>query len=172
MKVFRCNVCGEVYVGGEKPESCPFCGADKKYFVFAKEWKLLTSESLSEITKENLEKALELEIKNTNFYKAASGKSNDVYVSSMFKGLSKVEREHASVICKQLRIEKPDSTAGLNEAFDSDQENMEEADRRERNAVKFYGQASGQAVEEDVKELFKALVKIESDHISLIETNK
>lgn len=135
--------------------------------LLAKEWKLLESESLSEISKENLGKALELEIDNTNFYKAVSERSKDVYVSSMFKGLSKVEREHASVICKHLKIEKPDSKAGLDKAVDSDRENIEEANRREKRAVKFYTEARNQATEEEIKEFFKALMEIESDHIIL-----
>jgi len=167
MKVYRCKICGEVYLGEEKPKSCPFCGAHENYFVLAKEWKLLESESLSEISKENLRKALELEIDNTNFYKAVSERSKDVYVSSMFKGLSKVEREHASAICKHLKIEKPDSKAGLDKAIDSDRANIEEANRREKRAVKFYTEARNQATEEEIKEFFKALMEIESDHIIL-----
>jgi len=167
MKVYRCRVCGEVYIGTEKPVSCPFCGAHENYFVLAKEWKLLHSEVLSDATKQNLKKALDLEINNTNFYKAISEKSNDIYVSSMFKGLSKVEREHASAICKHLKIQRPDSNIGSDKAVDSDQANTEEANRRERNAVKFYGQASSQAPEEEIKEFFKALMQIESDHIVL-----
>ncbi|MBL7132002.1 MAG: ferritin [Candidatus Omnitrophica bacterium] len=169
MKVYRCCVCGEVYIGEEKPKSCPFCGAHERYFVLAKEWKLLHSETLSDITKENFKKALDLEINNTNFYKAVSQKSKDVYVSSMFKGLSKVEREHASVICKHLRIEKPDSTVGLDKAVDSDQANIEEANRRERSAVKFYGEAMKQAPEKEIKDFFNALMQIESDHIVLTD---
>ena len=169
MKVYRCRICGEVYIGEEKPKSCPFCGAHQNYFVLAKEWKLLESESLSEISKENLRKALELEIDNTNFYKAVSERSKDVYVSSMFKGLSKVEREHASAICKHLKIEKPDSKAGLDKAVDSDRANIEEANRREKRAVKFYTEARNQAPEEEIKEFFKALMEIESDHIILTE---
>ena len=110
-----------------------------------------------------------MEINNTNFYKAASEKSRDVHFSSMFKGLSKVEREHASAICKHLGIEKPDSTAGLERATDSDRANIEEANRGERIAVKFYGQAFNQAPEEEIKEFFKALMEIESDHIALTD---
>jgi len=169
MKVYRCRICGEVYIGEEKPRSCPFCGAHENYFVLAKEWKLIQSESLSEISKENLRKALELEIDNTNFYKAVSERSKDVYVSSMFKGLSKVEREHASAICKHLKIEKPDSKVGLDKAVDSDRANIEEANRREKRAVKFYTEARNQAPEEEIKEFFKALMEIESDHIILTE---
>ena len=169
MKVYRCKICGEVYIGEEKPKTCPFCGAHENLFVLAKEWKLLQSESLSEISKENLRKALDLEIDNTNFYKAVSERSKDVYVSSMFKGLSKVEREHASAICKHLKIEKPDSKVGLDKAVDYDRANIEEANRREKRAVKFYTEARSQVPEEEIKEFFKALMEVESDHIILTE---
>ncbi|MCK5535123.1 ferritin [bacterium] len=169
MQVYRCRVCGEVYIGEEKPTSCPFCGAHEGYFVLAKEWKLIHSEVLSDTSKENLKKALDLEINNTNFYKAASEKSKDVHFSSMFKGLSKVEREHASTICKHLRIAKPESSVGADKAVDSDRANIEEANRREKSAVKFYGEAINQAPEEAIKEFFKALMQIESDHIALTD---
>ena len=167
MKVYRCRVCSEVYIGEEKPKSCPFCGAHENYFVLAEEWSLLESETLSELTEGNLRKALDLEIDNKHFYNAVSDKSKDFYVSSMFKGLSKVEREHASTICKHLKIEKPDSKVGLDKAVDSDRENIEEANRREKRAVKFYTGARNQVPEEEIKEFFQALMEIESDHIIL-----
>jgi rubrerythrin len=169
IKVFRCRVCGEVYIGEEKPKTCPFCGAHENYFVSAKEWKLLGIEKISDTSRNNLKRALELEIDNTNFYRAASEKSRDIYFASMFKGLSKIEREHASAICKLLKIEKPDSRVGLDKAVDSDRLNLEEAHRRENRAVKFYGEARSQATEQDIAEFFKALIQIESDHIVLTE---
>ena len=167
MKVFRCRVCGEVYIGEEKPKSCPFCGAHERFFVSPKKWKLLKSDTLSDITKDYLRKALDLEIDNTNFYKAVSEKSKDVFVSSMFKGLSKVEREHASSICKHLNIAKPDSDVGLDKAVESDLANIEESNKREKRAVKFYAEAAGKAAEKEIKEFFKALIEIETDHITL-----
>lgn len=170
MNVYRCRVCGEVYIGAHKPGSCPFCGAHEQYFVSASEWTLLIAKDLTDITRENLKKALDLEIDNTNFYKAVSVKSKDKNIQSMFKGLSKVEREHASTICKHLRIQKPDSDVGSDKAVEDDAENIAEANRREKRAVAFYGQAAGQATEEGIKEFFKAIAQIESDHIVL--TNK
>jgi len=167
MKVYRCRICGEVYIGEQRPKSCPFCGAHQDYFVAARQWNLIKPDRLSAISQENLEKALDLEINNTNFYKAASEKSRDVHVQSMFKGLSKVEREHASTICKHLRIEKPNSDLGLDKAVNVDADNIKEANRRERNAVKFYSQAHQQAPEPEIKDFFKALMEIESDHIVL-----
>ncbi len=169
IKVYRCRVCGEVYIGEEKPKICPFCGAHQTYFVLAKEWKLLRSDSLSDVSKDNLKKALDLEINNTNFYKSISEKSKDIYVSSMFKGLSKVEREHASAICKHLKIQKPDSNVGSDKAVDSDQENIKEANRREKSAVKLYGEARSEVPEKEIKDFFNALIQIETDHIVLTD---
>lgn len=169
MKVFRCRICGEVYIGKDMPASCPFCGAHQNYLLLAREWSLIKAANLSDTSKEYLKKSLDLEINNTNFYRVVSEKSKDIYIQSMFKGFSKVEREHASAICKHLEIEKPDSTAGLDKAVDSDQENMEEAARREKFAVKFYGEAAGRVPEPQIKDFFKALIEIESDHIVLIE---
>ena len=169
MNVYRCCICGEVYLGPEKPKSCPFCGAHEHYFVPVKEWKLLRAAALSDQAKGNLQKALELEIDNTNFYRAISELSGDVKVQSMFKGLSKIEREHASAICKHLQIQKPESDAGKDKAVADDKENIAEANRRERRAVKFYGEARAEVPEAEIKEFFKALMEIESDHIVLTE---
>lgn len=169
MKVYRCRICGEVYIGAEKPWSCPFCGAHETYWVLASQWTLLKAANLSDKSKENLRKALELEIDNTNFYQAVSEKSKDTFVQSMFKGLSKIEREHASTISKHLAIPKPDSDIGKDKAVDSDKANIEEANRREKRAVKFYGEARKAAFEPEIKEFFKALIQIESDHIKLTE---
>lgn len=169
MNVYRCRICGEVYIGKIKPHSCPFCGAHQNYLVSAEQWSLIRAGRFSDISEENLEKALELEIGNTNFYMAASERSKDIYVQSMFKGLSKVEREHASAICKYLGILKPESGVFSDGAVGSDRENAEEANRREKRAVKFYGEASRQAREPEIKEFFTALMQIESDHIVLTE---
>lgn len=169
MNIYRCRVCGEVYIGKMKPHSCPFCGAHQNYLVAAEQWSLIKTGRVSDASEENLGRALELEINNVNFYRAASEKSKDVYYQSMFKGISKVENEHSCAICKHLGIAKPESDMGSAAAVDSDKENIEEANRREKRAVKFYGEALRQAIEPEIKEFFAALMQIESDHIVLTE---
>ncbi|MFQ6066691.1 MAG: ferritin family protein [bacterium] len=169
MEVYRCRICGEVYIGNRKPGSCPFCGAHQNYLVMANEWSMIKVASLSDVTKKNLQKALELEIDNTNFYNAVSQKTENIYVEGMFKGLSKVEREHASTICKHLRITKPESDVGFDKVVESDEENISEANRREKRAVRFYLEASNEVSESEIKKFFKALMEVESDHIRLTE---
>lgn len=33
MKMYRCRVCGETYLGSEAPSDCSFSGADRKLIV-------------------------------------------------------------------------------------------------------------------------------------------
>ena len=56
VRVFRCKICQEAYIGEESPSRCPFCGAPKRYFILAKEWD--QSEyivEISDVSKGNLE---------------------------------------------------------------------------------------------------------------------
>ena len=57
VKVFRCRICGDPYIGMEAPTRCPFCGALRQYFVEASDWnpKEFTV-TLSDITRKNLKK--------------------------------------------------------------------------------------------------------------------
>ena len=38
IKVFRCKICGDPYLGDEAPTQCPFCGASIQFFVDAQDW--------------------------------------------------------------------------------------------------------------------------------------
>ena len=112
VKVFRCRICGDPYIGSEAPTQCPFCGANKKYFVGAQDWSPDEfNVTLSEISKKNLESALQLELDNAAFYDCAkdiADKAGDNYSLAKFKALMKVEREHASAISKFLKISRPE----------------------------------------------------------------
>jgi rubrerythrin len=169
MKVFRCKICGDPYLGEEVPTNCPFCGAPAKYMILAKDWKEPMIEELSEISRKNLQSALELEIENTKFYICASEMTDDIEGKQMFKALSKVEREHASMICKILNIEKPSFTLDKLSCYPSYQENLKESHNREDKAIKAYSQFFKEAKEPRIKEIFQALVLIESDHLKLSE---
>ena len=36
MALWRCEICGDPYVGDKAPANCPFCGAKKKFIKEAK----------------------------------------------------------------------------------------------------------------------------------------
>ena len=71
MNVFKCKICGDPYVGNTKPSNCPFCGAPAKFIILAENWVEPEASELSETSKNLLEKSLEMEIDNAQFYLCA-----------------------------------------------------------------------------------------------------
>lgn len=169
MRVFRCRICGDAYIGEEKPTHCPFCGAPSKYLIPAEKWTAGQDEvkGLSKQSRENLEKALQLELSNTGFYQAASKATRDQEIMAMFKALSKVELEHAKTISKLIN---PPEWEIREEKTATDKENIKNALQREERATKFYGQFLAQATEPRVREIFQALIEVEETHTNLLHT--
>lgn len=123
---------------------------------------------MNETDKANVEKALGVEISNTLFYKCASKKVKELDGQKLFKILSKVENEHASVWKKILKLDKikmePPETCV--EEYKAD---LEDSHAREERAIKFYGEAAKAAKNPRVKEIFQAFIEVETDHLKLSE---
>jgi rubrerythrin len=173
VKVFRCRICGDPYIGLEAPTRCPFCGASQRFFVDAHDWNIDEFNiKLSEISRKNLEAAIKLELGNTAFYecaKNAAEKENDHYSFAKFKTLMKVEKEHAVAISKFLKISASDlekQTCAANAKV-----NTKEGFERENRAITSYAKFRDEAVESRLKEFFAALVEIETDHLDLHADN-
>lgn len=170
MKFYRCLICGDVYMGTEMPTNCPFCGAQAlKYLVKAQDWVDENREigNISDISRRNLEIALQLEVNNAPFYKDASAKSGNIELQGVFKCLAKIEAEHASAINKILKTEPPPPEEGKEVAGENDIDNLKAAHRREVAAAAFYKKAVSEAAEPRINKLFIALTEIETDHIRL-----
>lgn len=169
IRVFRCRICGDPYIGTEAPTQCPFCGAPRRFFVEAHEWNPDEfNVDLSEISKKNLKAALQLELDNTAFYdcaKKVADEAGDHYSIAKFKALMKVEHEHASAISKFLKISRPELEKQVCNA--DSKANSKEGYEREDRAIKAYSKFKDEAVESRLKEFFGALVEIETDHLDL-----
>jgi len=168
MKIFTCRICGEVYLGEEIPHTCPFCGVNRRYLWLSKIWKDEVKDlMLSDISKKNLQKSLEIEISNTEFYRQAAKNLSNSEIALMFKGLAKVENEHASVFRKLLRAKIEDDPVVTETCADDVHAALQESADREQKAVTFYSQAMGEATELWVKEVFRAIMETEADHLAL-----
>ena len=169
VKIFRCRLCHEAYIGEESPSRCPFCGAQARFFIPAENWDW--SEfiiEISDVSKANLRAALKLELDTTAFYLCAMNaaeKAGDDYGYAKFKALRKVEGEHAEVIARALQIpEPPLESIPCSKEF---KENTQEGWEREDRAIKAYAKFAEEAPEPQLKQFFNALVEIETDHLQL-----
>ena len=167
VKLYRCIICGDAYIGANPPSNCPFCGAHVSYIMEAKEAQVNFDVPLSAKDKANVEHALQVEISNAAFYACAAAKTNDPEGKILFKALGKIEAEHASIWRKIL---KPGSVPPGSETCHTENvENLNESHEREARAIAFYSKSAAQSDHPRVKQLFEALVEIETDHLQLSE---
>ncbi len=166
LNVYRCWICGETYLGEEPPSDCPFCGADRKFLKPGEEYEYPDVE-LTEVSKKNLEAALELEVDNATFYFCAYNRSDDPKKEGMFKRLAKVESEHAEAICMFLDIDEPKINKNSEDCSHHFPDLLEDAKTRETGAINHYKKFAAEAEEPRVKEFFEAIVEIETDHLEL-----
>jgi rubrerythrin len=171
VQVFRCRICGEAYIGEKPPSRCPFCGALEKHLLLASttdfDWKNMFNVELSEISRKNVERTLELEVGNATFYLCVAKTSKSEEVRAMFKILSKVEKEHAEIASKLLKVDMPAVEFKPGVCSEDDRKSIEDSLEREERAVRLYTEFLGQTQEPRLKEIFQSLIEIESDHISL-----
>ncbi|MBW2992252.1 ferritin [Candidatus Woesearchaeota archaeon] len=167
VKLWRCEICGDPYVGEEPPANCPFCGAHRKHIKKAKEAKVNFDVELNDKDMENAKHALEVEVSNTAFYFCAAKKTDDEEGKLLFKALGKVEAEHASIWKKILKLDEVPK--GDDECSTNNKENLEDSHARETRAIEFYKKAAEESSVDRLKEIFNALVEIETDHLQLSE---
>ena len=166
-KLWRCEICGDPYIGDAAPANCPFCGAKGKHIKEFKDAKVNFDVELNEKDKANVEHALKVEISNAAFYFCAAEKTPEEEGKKLFKALGKVEAEHASIWRKILKLDsvsKGDDTCKIEY-----KENLKESHTRETNAIEFYKKAASESGNERVKQLFEAVVDVEKDHLKLSE---
>ncbi len=169
MKTYICEVCGDAYLGDEKPKNCPFCGADEKYIKKGNEAKPVFKEevNLDDLTRKNLEATLALELNATALYLCMMKKSKDDEVKAMYKRLAKVEKEHASIAKKFLKVDNV--KVPERECDDKDLKNFAKTISLEKNASNLYERFAEESNDENIKKFFIALAKVEKEHIDLIE---
>lgn len=169
MQTFICQICGDAYIGEERPKNCPFCGAREHFIKNGKEALPITIQEfeLGEVSRENLEETLKLEMHANAIYLCMAGKAKSYEIKAMYKRLAKVELEHANIACKLMKISLPESKAEL--CSDEEVANFTETIRLEENASALYGKFAQEATEQQIKILFTALMQVEADHIQLIK---
>ncbi len=167
VKLWRCEICGDPYIGDGAPANCPFCGAKRKYIKEFEKAEVNFDVELSEKDKANAEHALQVEVSNAAFYFCAAKSVKETEGQKLFKALGKVEAEHASIWKKVLKL---DSIPEADDKCSVDyKEDLEDSHKRETRAIGFYKKAAAESENERVKQIFEALIEVEEDHLKLSE---
>jgi rubrerythrin/rubredoxin len=165
VNVWRCEICGESYIGNEVPPQCPFCGVNRRFIKSARIAKVSFDVALNENDLANVKYALAIELNNAGFYFCAARNTDDDEGKVIFKALGKVESEHASIWKKVLKLEKVDIRP--ENCSKRNAENLMESHTRETRAIEFYRKAAQESKDMRLKQIFAALVEVETDHLAL-----
>lgn len=165
VKLWRCIICGDPYVGSSPPANCAFCGAHQIYIKEAKDAVVSFDVPLTDKDRANAERALQVEVSNAAFYFCAAEKTNDPEGKLLFKALGKVEAEHASIWKKILKL--PKTPEGKEDCHTENLKNLEESHARETRAIAFYKKAAEESDHGRLRQIFTSLVEIETDHLLL-----
>jgi len=167
MEIFKCRICGEPLFESEKPTHCPFCGSGQKHLVPAAEFEPEAIAELSEKSRQNLQRAVELATGNCQFYRGASKVADTAEGEALFSGLARMESVHVTILCGILNEELPEDLNDTGDCSPSHLENLNEAKRREERALHFYQRFLGESSEERVRTVLDAFLQTETDHVSL-----
>jgi rubrerythrin len=168
MKVWRCKICGDSYIGTRRPSNCAFCGAREKLVLLAADWQPPERGDLGDMARKIVERALEMELIKAAFYACAADKADGSLGFAVFDALSREHGRHASVMRRILGLAKP-STGGQGTCHEATEDNLEEGSRKQKDAVRFYQDSYNRLSEPVVREVFSALAEIEIDEMALLE---
>lgn len=169
MNLYICEICGDAYIGTERPSDCPFCGSRIGFIRPANEANPIVSEKikLSETSLKNLKEAYGLEVAAVGIYQCMADKANRYEVKAMFKRLAKIELEHAAIISKLAGLPRPEIAA--QSCFEDEAENFLKTVELEDNATILYANFANLAEEKNVKKFFVAISQVEAGHKALMK---
>ena len=168
MKMYRCRICGETYLGSEAPKMCPFCGAHSEFMIDPADYPAdINDAQLTEVERADLETAIDVELSNTRFYLAMSQRTDNPALASAYKRLAAVESEHCSLFCKIARVPKPADLREAGNELGSWDADIDESCRREKRASALYAEFAARATSARLLEVWPAVSAVEADHIVL-----
>ena len=166
MNPYRCEICGEPYLGPNPPERCPFCGSAGKLVLPAAEWLNYGKVEMCEQSYQDCKKALELELDNYAYYKCSVSKADNQVTEAIFKRLAEQELEHAEVFAEAMGIPLPE-VPECKCCSKDDSNNYVKSNKHESRAINFYIEAANRAPEPRIKQIFRAISEVENQHLIL-----
>lgn len=168
-KAWRCEICNYVYLGFRKPDRCPHCGVHYKYMVYPKDYIHYEEVETHEITEEDLNRALELEVECEALYRKMAEVAENRITESYFRRLARHEEGHKKELAVILGVDSPELPDVSDEIFGNDRDNFMFALEAEKKAIAHYKKSLQRSRHERVKNIFRAFLEVEERHKDLAE---
>jgi rubrerythrin len=166
MRIYRCRICGETYLGVAAPSQCPFCGAHREFMDAPEQYHAdIDDITPTEVERADLESAIELERSNTRFYLGMAQRHDNDTLRSAYKRLARIEAEHCSLFCKLAKAPKPDDLTMPAETSGDWAADIAESLSREQRASGLYDEFQARATSSRLQDVFGAIADVERDHI-------
>ncbi len=173
LRIYRCRICGEVYLGFEAPENCPFCGAHIELLEAPEKYPSdINAIQITETERADLESSIELETANCRFYLGMAERKDNDTLRATYKRLAKVEAEHCEVFCKLGKMSIPADLMTPGVTTGTWATDIEESLARENRAAVLYATFAARATNDRLREVWAAISEVETDHITLDELAK
>jgi rubrerythrin len=173
LKMYRCRICGETFLGYEAPENCPFCGAHIEFMRPTEEYPVdINAIQPTETERADLEASIEVELSNARFYFGMAERKDNDLLRSAYKRLARIEAEHCGLFSKLADVPKPADLTTPGETTGAWLSDIDESLARENRASALYRTFAARATSERLREVWDALSAVEADHITLDQLAK
>jgi len=174
LKIYRCHICGEVYLGYDAPENLPLLRSSRGVHETPLNEYPATSNACSSPrpsarTSSPPSSSRPATAASTSVWRSAR---TTTALRATYKRLAKVEAEHCELFCKLLKVDQPADLMTPGETTGSWASDIEDSLRRENRASELYRTFAGRATNDRLKEVWNAVAEVEGDHITLDELAK
>ncbi|MFW6013801.1 MAG: hypothetical protein ACOCZ6_04055 [Nanoarchaeota archaeon] len=166
MKIFKCRICKNPYLGKESPSNCAYCGVFSKYL---KETGRINEEHpyLDNETGNYMLRIYEDKLKNRIFYKEAKKHMINGSLKSLLEIFQRVEETHIKIFegmgfNKSLPEKRP-------HVYKFEEDNLTEIFTRKKNSIEFQKKILKRIYDPYLVELLDALSGAEESHLEILE---
>ena len=166
MKIFKCVICKNPYIGKEKPSNCSYCGVFSRFFQEA--GKISDDNPFFDNETENyMLRIYEDKSKNRIFYKKALINIGSEKLKNLVSAFENIENTHIQIL-EDLGISK-NLTEKNPHVYRFEEDNITEVFQRKKSLVNFQKKILKRIYDPSLVVLLDALSEAEEAHLKILE---
>ncbi|MFC2091373.1 ferritin family protein [Elusimicrobiota bacterium] len=167
MTEFKCKLCGTSFSGESAPANCFNCGALNIHITDNNDADIYHNIEVNETDISNVQHAFELEGNLATFCAIAAEMTENDESKKLFETLSNADAEHSNILIKILKDSSNSPTIRSLSTSKKLDENLKELRKKKTTLIQFYKDAELESMNQKLKTVYKVLIEIEEQHLTL-----